>query len=190
MSDASKLSCATSNIGVFPVEAVRQMQWLGVADEVAHSPTQRLAYISSLRLNTSLCSAWAQMEMWNAIGCRKWPFCLQQTNCQALRMKESLKMQLADVRAMRAMWVSGESDHGITDERKTHKTHQHESVCCRNKVSLALFSLFFCFLTQWNSLRCGSLTMKLLSLFIFQQSFCENLRPQIFSFTRRHRNDI
>lgn len=168
MSDVSKPSCATSNIGVFPVEAVRHMQWLGVADEVAHSPTQRLACISSLRLNTSLCSVWAQMEMCNAIGCRKWPFCLRQTNCQALRMKESLEMQLADVRAMRAMWVSGESDHGITDECKTHKTHQHEPVCCRNKLSLALF---FCFLTKWNSLRFDSLAMKLLSLFMFHQPF-------------------
>lgn len=37
--------------------------WAAVADEVAHSPAQRLAYISSLRLNTSLCSVWAQMEM-------------------------------------------------------------------------------------------------------------------------------
>lgn len=72
------------------------------------SPTQRLAYISSLRLNMSLCSVWAQMETWNVIGCCKWPFCLQQTNCQALHMKEGLKMQLADVRVMQAMWVSGE----------------------------------------------------------------------------------
>lgn len=63
VSDVSKRSRATSNIAVFPVEASRHMQWLGVADEVAHSPTQRLAYISSLRLNTSLCSVWAQMEM-------------------------------------------------------------------------------------------------------------------------------
>lgn len=63
-------------------------------------------------------------------------------------MKESLEMQLADVRAMRAMWVSGESDHGIADECKTHKTHQHEPVCCRNKLSLALFFSLFLFFNK------------------------------------------
>lgn len=38
-------------------------------------------------------------------------FPLQQINCQALYMKKGLKMQLADVRVMLAMWVSGEWDH-------------------------------------------------------------------------------
>ena len=72
---------------------------------------QRLAYISSLRLNTSLCSVWVQMEKWNLIGSCKWPFSPQQTNCQALNMKKGLEMQLTDVHVMPAMWVSGEWDH-------------------------------------------------------------------------------
>lgn len=38
------------------------MELLSAVDEVIHSPTQRLACISSLRLNTSLCSVWVQME--------------------------------------------------------------------------------------------------------------------------------
>lgn len=74
--------------------------------------TQRLAYISSLRV-------WVQMEEWNLIGYCKWPFSLQQTNCQALHMKKGLKMQLADVHVMSAMWVSGEWDPWITDVHKT-----------------------------------------------------------------------
>lgn len=86
--------------------------------------TQRLAYISSLRLNSSLCSVWLQMEKWNVIGYRKWPFSLQQTNCQALHMKKGLKMQLADVHVMLAMWVSGEWDPWIIDVHKTHTVHK------------------------------------------------------------------
>lgn len=81
-------------------------------------PTQRLACISSLRPNSSLCSVWVQMEKLNLIGCRKWPFCPQQTNCQALHMKKGLKMQLADVHVMSAMWVSGEWDPWITEKHK------------------------------------------------------------------------
>lgn len=71
---------------------------------------EKLAYISSLSLDSSLCSVSVQMEKWNLIGYHKWPFSLQQTICQALHMKKGLKMQLADVHVMSAMWVSGEWD--------------------------------------------------------------------------------
>lgn len=120
-----------------------------------------LLFLSSFNLPTLAGQGWTHLFVVSECRWRSetWlvtangPFPPQQTNCQALHMKKGLKMQLADVHVMPAMWVSGEWDPWITDMQKNTYVmcrvrswkHLQRSMQCYRYLHLKLlFEMLIC----------------------------------------------